>query len=171
MCNHANAVAVRCAPYLARADGCTIWFCWGTCYIICCSWHIPNGFCEFGSAFLWVFVCFCGLWQRGCNSALEGSLSSSAGTSHVDAEFADICDAVSATQRIKHKTRLLFNKKHAPQLVRCTLSRNTTLHVCSVSGSLIMPMVYFVPLLVYLVFYWCIACCRLQLSSSQHSSS
>ena len=40
-----------------------------------------------------------------------------AGTTHVDAEFADICDAVAATQRIKHKTRLLLSKKHAPQLV------------------------------------------------------
>ena len=35
----------------------------------------------------------------------------------MDAEFADICDAVAATQRIKHKTRLLLQRKHAPQLV------------------------------------------------------
>lgn len=41
----------------------------------------------------------------------------------MDAEFADICDAVSATQRIKHKTRLLLKKKHAPQLVRATLKQ------------------------------------------------
>ena len=45
------------------------------------------------------------------------SFAMTAGTSHVDAEFANICDAVSATQRIKHKTRLLLKKKHAPQLV------------------------------------------------------
>ena len=44
------------------------------------------------------------------------------GTQHVDAEFADICDAVSATKQIKHKTRLLFTKKHAPQLTAAILS-------------------------------------------------
>lgn len=43
------------------------------------------------------------------------------GTTHVDAEFADICDAVAATQRIKHKTRLLLSKKHAPQLTAAIL--------------------------------------------------
>ena len=44
-----------------------------------------------------------------------------AGTSNVDAEFADICDAVTATKAIKHKTRLLFSKKHAPQLTAAIL--------------------------------------------------
>ena len=39
----------------------------------------------------------------------------------MDAEFADICDAVAATQRIKHKTRLLLKKKHAPQLTAAIL--------------------------------------------------
>lgn len=68
---------------------------------------------------LWSAFCgsSCGMWHRAA-TVREAVLSSFAGTSHVDAEFADICDAVSATQRIKHKTRLLFNKKHAPQLVR-----------------------------------------------------
>lgn len=44
-----------------------------------------------------------------------------AGTQNVDAEFADICDAVSATKSVKHKTRLLFTKKHAPQLTAAIL--------------------------------------------------
>ena len=48
---------------------------------------------------------------------LNSDVLYAAGTTHVDAEFADICDAVAATQRIKHKTRLLLKKKHAPQLV------------------------------------------------------
>lgn len=39
----------------------------------------------------------------------------------MDAEFADICDAVTATKAIKHKTRLLFSKKHAPQLTAAIL--------------------------------------------------
>ncbi len=42
----------------------------------------------------------------------------------MDAEFADICDAVAATQRIKHKTSLLLSRKHAPQLVGHVLLHN-----------------------------------------------
>ena len=69
------------------------------------------------------------VWGRGAAAVCEALLSSFTGTSHVDAEFADICDAVSATQRIKHKTRLLFNKKHAPQLVSRSLQQ-TVLVAC-----------------------------------------
>ena len=64
------------------------------------------------------------LWQRVGVKILKlpaDGMLLGAGTQHVDAEFADICDAVSATKQIKHKTRLLFTKKHAPQLTAAIL--------------------------------------------------
>lgn len=72
------------------------------------------------------YVCHLSFAFATYSSGLQGVLFPIPGTSHVDAEFADICDAVSATQRIKHKTRLLLKKKHAPQLVRATPLNKTS---------------------------------------------
>lgn len=64
-----------------------------------------------------VLYCIC---HNFCNAHVH-STCVLAGTSNVDAEFADICDAVTASKSVKHKTRLLFSKKHAPQLTAAIL--------------------------------------------------